>query len=255
MEGGRFESDKLNIGVSVYSENDAKNQPLQQNLSEEQIQILSNAGDDRSLMVAPSEIQEALNENRILYKKELIGGVEAFVFSNNPDDTLYRVTFTQVGTNQGDYVLSNTTAINNIYEFAGVSQGNYAPIVQLVAPTKLQIAVINGSYKPSEKMSIGFEAAGSKNDLNLFSNLDDDNNDGFAGKLNMEQKLIKNDSLWSLSVFANTDYIQQHFKTIERLYNAEFNRDWNLDLPSGNQTATNLGDQILFKLRFSNFPS
>lgn len=243
--GGRFKSDKLSIGVSVYSENDSKNQPLQQNLSEAQIQILSNAGDDRSLMVAPSEIQEALNENRILYKKEGIGGVEAFVFSNNPDDTLYRVTFTQVGVNQGDYVLSNTTAINNIYEFAGVSQGNYAPIVQLVAPTKLQIAVINGSYKPSEKTNIIFEASGSKNDLNLFSNINDNDNNGFAGKLNIEQKLIKNDSLWSLSAFANTDFIQQNFKTIERLYNAEFNRDWNLDLPSGSQTITNLGDQTL----------
>ncbi|MDO5978512.1 hypothetical protein [Flavivirga spongiicola] len=251
--GGRFESDKLNIGVSVYSENDAKSQPLQQNLSEEQIQILSNAGDDRSLMVAPSEIQEALNENRILYKKELIGGVEAFVFSNNPDDTLYRVTFTQVGTNQGDYILSNTTAINNIYEFAGVSQGNYAPIVQLVAPTKLQIAVINGNYKPSEKTSINFEASGSKNDLNLFSNLNDNDNDGFAGKLNMEQKLIKNDSLWSLSAFVNTDYIQQDFKTIERLYNAEFNRDWNLAPPLGNQTVTNLGNQILLNSGFRIF--
>ena len=251
--GGRFESDKLNIGVSVYSENDAKNQPLQQNLSQEQIQILSNAGDDRSLMVAPSEIQEALNENRILYKKELIGGIEAFVFSNNPDDELYRVTFTQVGTNQGDYTLSNTTAINNIYEFVGVSQGNYAPIVQLVSPTKLQIAVINGSYKPSEKTNIVFEASGSKNDLNLFSNLNDDDNDGFAGKLNIEQKLIKHDSLWSLSAFANTDYIQKHYKTIERLYNAEFNRDWNLDLPSGNQTVSYLGNQILLNSGFRIF--
>ncbi|WP_303318922.1 hypothetical protein Q4Q34_05580 [Flavivirga abyssicola] len=251
--GGRFESDKLKIGVSVYSENDAKNQPLQQNLSEEQVQVLSNAGDDRSLMVAPSEIQETLNENRILYKKELIGGVEAFVFSNSPDDELYRVTFTLVGDNQGDYILSNTTAINNIYEFVGISQGNYAPIVQLVAPTKLQIAVINGHYKPSEKTNIIFEASGSKNDLNLFSGLNDDDNDGFAGKLNIEQKLIKNDSLWSLSAFANTDYIQENFKTIERLYNAEFNRDWNLELPSGNQTVINLGDQVLLNSGFRFF--
>ncbi|MDO5972228.1 hypothetical protein Q4Q35_20715 [Flavivirga aquimarina] len=248
--GGRYESDKLKIGVSVYSENDSKNQPLQQNLSEAQIQILSNAGDDISLMVAPSEIQEALNDNRILYRKELIGGIEAFVFSNNPDDELYRVTFTQVGANQGDYILSNTTAINNIYEFVGISQGDYAPIVQLVSPTKLQVAVINGNYKPSEKTNITFEASGSKNDLNLFSNLDDDDNDGFAGKLNIEQKLIKHDSLWSLSAFANTDYIQENFKTIERLYNAEFNRDWNLELPSENETVTNLGDQILFNSGF-----
>ncbi|GAA3633425.1 hypothetical protein [Flavivirga jejuensis] len=248
--GGRYESDKLNIGISVYSENDAKNQPLQQNLSEEQILILSNAGDDSSLMVAPSEVQESINENRILYKKELIGGVEAFVFSNDPDDELYRVTFTQVGTNEGDYILGNTTAINNIYEFIGVGQGNFAPIVQLVAPTKLQIAVINGSYKPTEKTNITFEATGSKNDLNLFSNADDENNDGFAGKFDIEQKLIKHDSLWSLSVFAKTDYIQENFKTIERLYNAEFNRDWNLGLSSENETENDLGNQILLNSGF-----
>ena len=136
--GGRFQNKKLNIGVSVYSENDAKNQPLQQNLSEAQVQILSEAGDDRTQMVAPSEIEETQNDNRILYKKEVIDGVEAFVFSNNPDDTLYRVTFSQVGLNQGDYNLISTNAINNIYEYAGVFQGNYAPIVQLIAPTKLQ---------------------------------------------------------------------------------------------------------------------
>ena len=76
--------------------------------------ILADAGDDRTQMVAPSEVQEALNENRILYKKELIGGVEAFVFSNNPDDELFRVTFSRVGTNLGDYNLSSINAINNI---------------------------------------------------------------------------------------------------------------------------------------------
>lgn len=243
--GGNYESEKLKLGVSVYSENDAKNQPLQQNLSDTQIQILSDAGDDKSQMVAPSEVQETLNDNRILYKKELIGGVEAFVFSNNPDDELYRVTFTQVGTNQGDYVLSRINAINNIYEYVGGLLGNYAPIVQLVAPTKLQIAVVNGSYNPTAKTSINFEAAGSKNDVNLFSNLNDDNNDGFAGKLNISQSIIKNDSLWSLNAFADGDLIQKNFKTIERLYNAEFSRDWNIINPIGNQQLLKTGLQLI----------
>ncbi len=251
--GTRIESEKLNIGVSVYSENDAKNQPLQQNLSEEQVQILANAGDDRTQMVAPSEVQEALNENRILYKKELISGVEAFVFSNNPDDELFRVTFTRVGTNQGDYDLSSINAINNIFEFVGVNQGEYSPIVQLVAPTKLQIAVINGSYKPSEKTQINFEAAASKNDLNLFSDLNDDDNDGFAGKLNIEQRLIKKDSLWNFNVFFDGDYISDNYRNIEGLYNPEFNRDWNLDLSNLNGIGNNLGNQALINSGFRVF--
>ncbi|WP_372937750.1 hypothetical protein [Seonamhaeicola sp.] len=247
--GGNLKNEKLKIGVSVYSESDAKNQPLQQNLSDEQIQILANAGDDSSQMVAPSEVRESFTENQILYKKELVNGVEAFVFSNNPDDELYRVTFTQVGTNLGSYILSDTNAINNIYEFVGENQGDYEPIVQLVAPTRLQIAVVNGSYQPNEKTNINFEFAGSKNDLNLFSSADDNNNNGFAGKLNLEQSLIKKDSLWSLNVFANVDHVQENFSTIERLYNAEFSRDWNLlssdettsSIINGNQTLMNSG--------------
>lgn len=251
--GSKFESEKLNIGISVYSENDAKNQPLQQNLSEEQIQILSNAGDDRTQMVAPSEIREDLNENRILYRKELIGGNEAFVFSNDPNDELYRVTFSLVGDNQGDYILSNSNAINNIYEYIGINQGNYAPVVQLIAPTKLQIATVNGSYTPTEKTNINFEASASKNDLNLFSNIDDENNNGFAGKINIEQSLVKNDSLWNMDIFIDTDYISVNYRNIEGLYNPEFNRDWNLDLNNTNGIGFGLGNQTLVNSGFRFF--
>lgn len=251
--GGNFKSEKLKIGVSVYSENDAKNQPLQQNLSDAQVQILSDAGDDRTQMTAPSEIEESFSENRILYRKDIVGGNEIFVFSNDPNDELFRVSFTLVGPNQGDYVLSSTNAINNIYEYAGELQGNYAPIVQLIAPTKLQMAVVNGNYTPSEKTQIDFELAGSKNDLNLFSAIDDDNNDGFAGKFKMSQSIIKNDSLWNLNAYINTDYIQDNFRSIEILYNAEFNRDWNLEQPRGNQRVGDLGTQTFLNsgLNFS----
>jgi len=247
--GGNYETEKLKLGVSVYSEVDSKNQPLQQNLSAEQIQILSNAGDDQDLMFAPSGTPETYSENRILYKKELISGVEAYVFSNNPDDELFSVKFRLVGDNQGDYVLINSNSISKIYEYvepiSGVPQGNYAAIVQLIAPTKLQMAIVNGTYKPTEKTDIYFEAAGSKNDLNLFSNLDDSNNDGFAGKIRVKHNIIKTDSLWNLSAIVDADMIQQNFKTVQRLYYAEFNRDWNLDQPLGNQNLLTTGFELV----------
>ena len=249
--GGSFTSDKWTINASVYSENDSKNNPLQQNLSNEQVEILSQAGDDRSLMVAPSATPETYNENRILYKKELINGVEAFVFSNNPDDELFSVTFTLVGDNLGNYVLANSSAINNIYEYVepigGVPQGNYEPIIQLVAPTKLQMAIINANYQPSEKTTIDFEIAGSKNDLNLFSNLDDDNNDGFATKLMVNQAIIKKDSLWNLNALADINFIQKNFRNIQGLYNPEFSRDWNLDKNYGTQFISDYGNQLFLK--------
>lgn len=263
--GGSYETEKLKLGVSVYSETDAKNQPLQQNLSQEQVQILADAGDDRSLMTAPSASSESYSENRILYRQELIDGVEAFVFSNNPEDDLFSVKFTFVGANQGDYVIANTNAITAIYEYispvAGIPQGSYAPIVQLIAPTQLQVAVVNGTYTPTERTNIYFEAAGSKNDLNLFSSLDDGNNDGFAGKLRVKHDVVKTDSLWNVSAIVDADMIQKNFKTIQRLYYAEFNRDWNLENPLGNQSLLSAGLQAFhpkkgfasYKFEYLNF--
>ena len=248
--GGGYKSEKFNLNVSIYSESDAKNQPLQQNLSTEQTQILADAGDNRSLMTASSASPQSYSENRILYRKEFIGTDEIFVFSNDPDDELFSVSFTLVGQNQGNYILSNDNAVSNICEYippvAGVPQGNYEPIVQLVAPERLQIAVLNGSYKPSENTNVFFELAGSKNDLNLFSNLDDNDNDGFAGKLKVNQKIVKSDSLWNLSALIDADFIQKDFRTIQRLYRAEFNRDWNLEDDRNDQGNFNFGNQLLF---------
>ncbi len=244
--GSNYESEKLKLGFSVYSENDAKNNPLQQNLSSEQVEILANAGDDETLMTAPSASPEAYNENRILYKKEIVSGVETFVFSNNEADELFSVNFSLVGDNQGDYIVSSINAISTIYEYIGIGQGNYQPITRLVAPNKLQLAVLNGNYAPTEKTNIGFEVAGSKNDLNLFSNIDDGNNDGFAAKIKVEQTIIKKDSLWNVNAFADANYIQEDFRTIERLYNAEFIRDWNIEQSTSNQNVINNGNQTLF---------
>ncbi len=248
--GGNYNTEKLSLNVSVYSESDAKNQPLQQNLSTEQVQILADAGDDTNLMIAPSATEESYSENRILYRKELIGTEEIFVFSNNPEDALFSVRFTLVGSNQGNYTLSNSNAISNIFEYvapiAGVPQGNYSPIIQLVAPERLQVAVLNGRYQPTQKTDVFFELAGSKNDSNLFSSIDDDNNDGFAGKLTLKQNLIQSDSLWNFSALVDADFIQENFRTIQRLYRAEFSRDWNLDPAESNQGNFNFGNQLLF---------
>ena len=69
--GATHENKNWSFGGYIYSENDLKNQPLQQNLSTEQVQILSQAGDDPNLMNAPSAYVDTYADNKILYKKTI----------------------------------------------------------------------------------------------------------------------------------------------------------------------------------------
>ncbi len=235
--GADYESDKLKVGFTIFNENDAKNQTLQQDLTDTQRLILANAGDDRSQMVVPSARAEAFSENTILYKKELINGEETFVFSANENDALFNVRFSFVGQNQGNYTIETTVATGRIFEYIapinGVPQGEYEPIVQLIAPNKLQIATVNAEYNPSKKTSIYTEFAYSANDQNLFSSLDDGNNTGFAGKLNWNQ--LVSDKKWKIKTALNFEFIEDNFKTVERFRNIEFNRDWDIVNPLGSQ--------------------
>ncbi|WP_293891339.1 hypothetical protein [Flavobacterium sp.] len=236
--GVNHEAKIWSLGGYLYSESDVKNQPLQQNLTAEQVAILSNAGDNINLMNAPSAYLDSYSENKILYKKITVIGGQAFEYSNNSTDVLYNVKFTLVGNNLGNYILTNSSAIGKIYQYvepiAGIPQGNYEPIIRLVAPTKIQIATVLGKYNPSEKTSIDFEVGVSNKDLNLFSAIDDNNNKGVAGKLNFKQRLFS--KKWQINAFGNYQYVQENFKTIERLFNIEFNRDWNLTTFAGNQS-------------------
>lgn len=240
--GANHERKTWSLGGYVYSENDVKNQPLQQNLSAEQAQILVNAGDDPALMTAPSAVSDSYSENKILYRKILVNGIEVFEYSNNPADELFNVRFSLVGSNQGNYVLANSAAVGRIYEYVapidGVPQGNYEPIVRLVAPTKIQIVSIMGKINPNEKTNVDFEAAFSNNDINLFSGIDDGDNQGLAGKINAKQRLYTKNK-WTLDAYGHYQLVQKDFRTIERLFSIEFDRDWNL----GNAITLGRSDQ------------
>jgi len=242
---GGYETDKLAVETYIYTESDAKNQPLQQNLNEDQVAILAAAGDNEDLAIAPSAVADAFSENKILYRKETIAGVERFVFSQDPNYDLFNVRFSFVGENQGDYILVNDQAITNIYEYvapiAGVSQGNFAPVIRLFAPEIITIAGAKARYAPSKTTILDTEIAASSNDLNRFSSIDDDDNRGVAVKLAIQQQLWKKDSLTTLRARVKSDYIDQNFRNVERVYNIEFNRDWNIDVTSGNQLFSTIG--------------
>lgn len=235
--GATHTREKWKLGGFLYAESDLKNQPLQQSLSEEQVAILQEAGNDPTKMFAPSAYADVYSENKILYQKLSDGTNEYYEFSTDETAVLYNVKFSLVGNNLGNYILANNAAVGKIYQYVapinGEKQGNYDPIVRLIAPTKIQIATVLGSYNPSEKTNIDFELGLSNNDQNLYSSIDDGQNKGLAGHLNAQQRLFS--GKWNVDAFAKIQFIEENFKTIERLFNIEFNRDWNISTISGNQ--------------------
>lgn len=255
--GATHENKNWSFGGYIYSENDMKNQPLQQNLSTEQVQILSQAGDNPDLMKAPSAYEDTYADTKILYKKAFVDNVEVYEYSNDPSNVLYNVKFSLVGNNAGNYSIQNSNSVERIYQYVapvnGVLQGNYEPIVNLVAPIKLQVATFLGKYNPDEKTLVDFELAVSNNDKNLFSKIDDGDNGGIAIKTNVKKRLFTKN--WTLDAFANYQFVQEDFRSVERLYNIEFNRDWNLNsVLYGNQSLliTGLNFDLFAKKETSN---
>ena len=139
----------------------------------------------------------------MLYRKTVVNAIEFFEYSNDPAQELFNVRFTLVGTNNGNYLLTNSATITRVYEYIapknGIPQGNYEPIIQLIAPTKVQVATFLGKYKPTEKTAVDFEIGISNNDKNLFSTIDDTNNKGLAGKINAKQRVFS--KKWQMERF------------------------------------------------------
>lgn len=221
-----YEGEKFSLAGYFYSENDAKNQPLQQSLSTEQQEILANAGNNQNAMFSESAFLEPFDENKILYRKVNNGTEEFFEYSTNANDELYTVTFSNVGTNQGDYVLDDTIAIGNIFAFVGNNQGDYSPVVRLIAPTKSQLFIVKSAFNTGKKTILDAEVAVSNRDQNLFSSIDDDQNTAMAAKVNWQQTFIDKD--WKLSSKISHEYAQRNFFSEQGYEPVEFNRDWNI---------------------------
>ncbi|MBK7684144.1 MAG: hypothetical protein IPJ26_17560 [Bacteroidetes bacterium] len=88
-------SEKMQAGINLYSEQDSKNQPLQQDLTPEDKAILAAAGDSLQLAFSTSGDSVAFNVNETLYARIdttvnsiLYPGV--YLYTSNPDSAHYQ---------------------------------------------------------------------------------------------------------------------------------------------------------------------
>ena len=148
----RYTNKKTNFWINAYSEQDAKNQSLQQELSFEQKSLLASVGDSLN-QARTSSIDSIGNlDNQVLYElTDSLGFDSVLVFSVDETKAFYRATFQFVGFGNGDYTFENFNALGRVYRWIapinGQSQGDYAPSRILVAPQKQQMISIGVEHQ------------------------------------------------------------------------------------------------------------
>ncbi len=233
-------SEKLETYINFYSEQDSKNQPLQQDLTENDQRILDAAGDDVSQAIAPAfNTVSEFNNDQVLYTLvDSLGYDSIFVRATEADQTVFSVNFSEVGQGNADYIQAGFDATGRIFEWQApdtlngliLRQGSFAPVRLLVAPRRSQTLMAGANYKFSERTKAMVETGFSNADLNTFSNQGNGDNISPALFAVVEhlQPLTKEEDGLALKAGASVEAIGANFQPIEPYRSVEFNRNWNL---------------------------
>ena len=238
--GTEYTISKLKMDFNFFSEQDIKNQPVQQLLSDKEKQLLAQVGDSLDQAIVPYVDSVAFANDQVLYKKisVTVGGYTydpVFIYSTNPDSAHYRLGFTNVGANKGNYVQIQSSANGRVFQWiapvSGVLQGNYEPIILLVSPKKKEMVTLSAEYAISKRTKAAVEFALSNNDINLFSTAGSSDDIGYGVKAYVKNILpfTKKDTLgWNLTTEVTNEFTDKFFTPIERYRDVEFERDWNI---------------------------
>jgi hypothetical protein len=223
--------DGWSFKAGYFNESDARNQPLQQGLSEEEQRYLSTIGNDLSQAYVPSWDSTGYISNQANYALiDSLGFDTVFVFSTDPEEAIYQVYFSFVGAGNGNYVLEQADVNGRIFKWVAPngsnSQGSYAPIRILITPKNHEVFQFGLGYEKQEGSGFQMEGGWSDYDPNSYSELDDDQNRGGAYMAEAYHKIVGPKA--DLHGKLNYEWIDGRFKTVERFRSVEFIRDWNI---------------------------
>lgn len=256
-----YSTKKVDFWLNGYSEQDAKNQTIQQDLSDSQKKLLSEIGDTLSLAQISSVDSVGFLDNQVLYRMtDSLGYDSVLIHSVNPQEAFYRATFMNVGQNKGNYILKEYIASGKVYMWVapigGVPQGNFEPYRLMITPKQRQMVTAGARYRITNYFTAESELSYSKNDINTFSRYDSKDDHGYAARVKLSGKIpLSRDSFpkWLLDTKLDFESLDRNFTPIEQYRSVEFDRDWNTRNRGfvGNQVATTVGANFVNK-KFGN---
>ncbi|HVA98231.1 MAG TPA: hypothetical protein VNG53_04995 [Bacteroidia bacterium] len=240
-----YDTKKLQLRFNAYSEQDSKNQPLQQQLTGQQKQLMASVGDSIQNAITPSVETVAFNNSLVLYAKRdtVIGTVTDtfYVYSTDSTQAHYQLTFSLVGQGKGNYNPITSSANGAVYKWsppiAGVLQGSYEPVILLITPKKKQMLTLGADYALSKYSHVMVETALSNNDVNTYSTIGKQSDVGYALKVKLNnivplsrdtsKNKTKKKDVWNFISSLDYEAVQKNFSPIETYRSTEFDRDWN----------------------------
>jgi len=242
-------SPKLSLRVNFFHEQDLKNRSIQPQLTDSMKLYLSQLGNVHHAWFPNVETSD-LHPNEILYQKidTLLSGeiYTIYQYNPNPSQQLYRVGFSFVGLNKGNYVLSVNQANGRVFVWVapqnGIPQGDYEPVVLLTSPTLSQMGTIGADWFIAENTGFSAEFAFTNFDKNTFSKKDNSENVSFGYMFNFFHKnplkTKKNtEKPWWFFAKAGGEYQHTNFHPIESFRAVEFYKDYNLESNFSPQNA------------------
>jgi hypothetical protein len=235
---------KWTWSLAAYSDMDSRNQPFDQQLTDEQQQLLSSIGDNLNLAFAPQIDSVAFTTEIPLYEKidTTSGGIGYTIYrhSINPLKAHFRLAFSNVGQGKGNYVPNFTSANGRTFRWvapiAGKPQGSFEPVKRLVAPRKQQMVTAGVGRKWNKNSEFNLTAALSNNDLNTFSDIDSEDDLGQVVMGSLVHSVSISDSLKTLLLGGNFLFSTSGFRYVDRIRSIEFERDWAIVMPLTGQS-------------------
>ncbi|MDX2189631.1 MAG: hypothetical protein SFY32_07190 [Bacteroidota bacterium] len=225
------------VSINYYSQKDDinANNPLLNNLTEGDKVLLSQIGDTINKAVINSGRTVDFNPGSVLYfrKDTIVNGLtfsNIYVHALTTSGVFYQVSFSDVGQGNGNYIFVRTSANGSVYQWVapinGIPQGRYEPARLIVTPKQNDMLTLGGKYEITKYENVFVESAFSKNDINLLSIRDKQNDNGFAiksGFYNSGRPFI---GQWKWNSGFDFEHVDKYFAPIDRFRYVEYDRDW-----------------------------
>ncbi len=216
------------------SQQDSRSRNSDELLTDEQYQILVQAGDDPLKAVVSGLDSSITNTDPIRYRliDTLVNGQLYSILLWTADGSgPYAARFSELGPGRGNYIRLDNTANGIVYAWvapdsSGSPQGSYEPVLRLIPPQQHQLFTLQGRQNLGKNGTLTLETALSKKDDNRFSELDKEDDLGLGLHLQYRQK-ISLGKKWQLHIEAKGETIDQKFQALNPYRPVEFRRDWN----------------------------